>query len=166
MSAYYIHQDPKRCIGCCACEVHCKTANALAVGPRLCRIVPVGPDLVNGIPRLSFVFMPCFHCEKPWCVAACPTGAMQKRSKDGIVFVDPSRCVGCKSCITACPWGTPQWDAATGKVTKCDHCRDRVDRGLVPACVAKCTAHALHWTTPEEASRRKREARARRLGEP
>src|SRR5512139_1342488 len=152
MSIYYIQQDQKRCIGCYACEVHCKTKNDLAVGPRFCRIMTVGPRMVKEIPRMQFVFMPCFHCEKPWCVSACPTGAMQKRAKDGIVFIDFSLCVGCKSCITACPWGVPQWDRTTGKAVKCDYCRDRVDRGLQPACVTKCTAHALKWVTPEEAS--------------
>jgi Fe-S-cluster-containing dehydrogenase component len=165
MSGYYIEQDQKRCIGCHACEVHCKTAHDVPVGPRRCRIVPVGPKQVRGVPRMSFVFMPCFHCEKPWCVAACPTGAMQKRARDGIVFVEPSRCVGCKSCITACPWGSPQWDAGAGTVTKCDYCMGRIDRGLEPACVTKCTARALRWTTPGEASLHKRERRARELGD-
>jgi Fe-S-cluster-containing dehydrogenase component len=160
MSRYVIDQDQRRCIGCHACEVHCKAAHDAPVGPRSCRIISVGPKDVGGIPRQSFVFMPCFHCEQPWCVAACPTGAMQRRAQDGIVFVEEARCVGCRSCMTACPWGAPQWDGARGKVVKCDACKDRVDRGLAPACVTKCTARALHWTTPEEASARKREQRA------
>lgn len=165
MSVYYIQQDQKRCIGCYACEVHCKSKNDLPVGPRFCRIITVGPKMVGEIPRMQFVFMPCFHCEKPWCVSSCPTGAMQKRPKDGIVFVDSSLCVGCKSCITACPWGVPQWDRGSGKVVKCDYCRDRVDRGLRPACVTKCTAHALKWVTPEEASESKRERFAKEIAE-
>ncbi len=164
MSSYLIHQDLKRCIGCYACEVHCKTKNNLPVGPRLTRIVPVGPKVVSGIPRMMFLFMPCFHCEKPWCVSACPTGAMQKRPKDGIVFVDSSLCVGCKSCIMACPWGVPQWDKERGKVVKCDYCRDRIDQGLKPACVTKCTARALKFLTPEEASALKREKLANDFG--
>jgi len=82
---------------------------------------------------------------------------MQKRAKDGIVFVDQSLCVGCKACITACPWGVPQWEPEIGKVAKCDYCRDRIDKGLKPACVTKCTAHALHWVSAAEASAMKRE---------
>jgi Fe-S-cluster-containing dehydrogenase component len=107
--------------------------------------------------------MPCFHCEKPWCVAACPTGAMQKREKDGIVFVESSLCVGCKSCIIACPWGTPQWNPETGKATKCDYCRDRVDAGLKPACVTKCLTQCLDFgvATAEETAALKRERWAR-----
>ena len=88
MSKYYIYQDAKRCIGCFSCESHCKTKNNLPIGPRLTQIIPVGPKKLNNLPRMSYVFMPCFHCQEPWCVAACPTGAMQKRPKDGIVFVD------------------------------------------------------------------------------
>jgi Fe-S-cluster-containing dehydrogenase component len=157
MSEYYIYQDQQRCIGCHACEVHCKTENDVPVGPRLCRIIPVGPKNIGGQLKINFIFMPCFHCEKAWCMTACPTGAIQRRDKDGIVFIESSLCVGCKSCITACPWGVPQWDSSTGKVRKCDYCRHRIDQGLKPACVTGCTTEALQWLSPEEASRIKRE---------
>ena len=130
MSTYTLRHDEANCIGCQACEVHCKTNKGLGPGPAPCKIVFVGPVDVAGQPRLRLVFMPCFHCEEPWCVKACPTGAMQRREKDGIVFVDSSICVGCKSCMAACPWGTPQWDPATRKVVKCDYCKDRLEAGL------------------------------------
>ncbi len=94
---------------------------------------------------MAFVFMNCFHCEDPWCVPVCPTGAMRKRPKDGIVYVESSLCVGCKSCITACPWGAPQWNPETGKVVKCNYCMDRIDQGLEPSCVTKCVTHCLHF---------------------
>ena len=162
MSDYYIFQERKRCIGCRACEIHCKTPNEVPVGPNYCKIIPVGSSTQwRCVSRVQFIFMPCFHCESPWCVAACPTGAMQKRPTDGIVFVDPSLCIGCKACITACPWGAPQWNAETGKVFKCDFCKDRIDQGLEPACVTGCTTAALKWTTPAKSLniRREREAK-------
>lgn len=165
MSVYYIHHDQKRCIGCQACEVHCKMENDVPVGPRLNLIVPVGPKKVGTVPRINFVYMPCFHCEKPWCVASCPTGAMQKRAKDGIVFVEQSLCIGCKSCVTACPWGVPQWNKEKGKVSKCDYCRHRVDEGLQPACVTGCTTNALRWVPATEASKLKRERYAKEIAE-
>ncbi len=126
MSDYMVSHDIERCIGCQACEAHCKVQNNSPKGAWYCKIMTIPPRIVRGVPRFDFVYMSCFHCERPWCVSACPTGAMQRRSKDGIVFVEQERCVGCKACITACPWGVPQWDASTGKVGKCDWCsRDR-----------------------------------------
>ena len=150
MSKYYLFQDTKRCIGCYSCEVHCKSSKNLPIGPRLNQIIPVGPKVVNNLPRMAHVFMPCFHCEQPWCVSACPTGAMQKRAEDGIIFVDPELCVGCKTCISACPWGAPQWNADSGKVVKCDYCKDRIDEDQEPACVRKCVTKCLHFGKVEE----------------
>ena len=150
MSIYFLFQDTKKCIGCHACEIQCKTNKALATGPMLCEIIPVGPKMVGELPRAAYTFMPCFHCENPWCVAACPTGAMQKRVKDGIVFVNQDVCVGCKTCISACPWGAPQWDPEKGKAIKCDYCKDRLDEGLQPACVTICPTGSLHFSRANE----------------
>jgi len=158
VSKYYLSHDPEKCIACYACEVHCKTKNALPMGPRFCQIMVIGPKMVGTLPKLGLVFMPCFHCERPWCVSACPTGAMQKRPADGIVFVESDLCVGCKSCITACPWGAPQWNPETGKAVKCDYCRDRIDQGLKPACVTKCLTQCLEFgTSTHEATQQKRD---------
>ncbi|MCB2193786.1 MAG: 4Fe-4S dicluster domain-containing protein, partial [Deltaproteobacteria bacterium] len=98
MSKYYLLQDSERCIGCLACEVHCKSNKSLPIGPALCKNMSVGPVEVKNIPRVRFVFMPCFHCEEPWCLNVCPSGAIQRRTSDGIVFIEPSLCIGCKSC--------------------------------------------------------------------
>ncbi|MBW1980771.1 MAG: FAD-dependent oxidoreductase [Deltaproteobacteria bacterium] len=157
MSQYHLYQDREECIGCHSCEVHCKDNKGLPPGPRLCRIITTTPQVVNNIPKTDFVFMPCFHCDEPWCVPACPTGAMQTRAKDGIVFVDEELCVGCKSCIEACPYGAPQWNPETGKVVKCDYCMDRVDQGLEPACVAKCVTKCLHFERTAELTEEQRE---------
>lgn len=150
MSQYYLFQDTKKCIGCRTCEVQCKANKNLSKGPRPCQIIQVGPKLISSLPKISFIFMPCFHCENPWCVSACPTGAMGKREADGIVSIDKELCVGCKTCISACPWGAPQWDEKTGKVVKCDYCKDRIDQGLEPACVTTCTTGCLTFGPVEE----------------
>ncbi|MCF8084595.1 MAG: 4Fe-4S binding protein [Deltaproteobacteria bacterium] len=150
MSQYVLFQDIDRCIGCYSCEVHCKANKGLPDGPRLCRIYPVGPRTVDKVPRIAFPFMACFHCETPWCVPVCPTGAMQKRPKDGIVFVDEDKCIGCRQCMYACPWGVPQWNPETRKVVKCDLCRDRIDEGLQPSCVTKCITGCLYLDNKED----------------
>ena len=118
---------------------------------------------IAGRPRVRFVYMPCFHCEDAWCIKACPTGAMQRREKDGIVFVQSSLCVGCKSCMAACPWGTPQWDPVTRKVVKCDYCKDRLDDGLLPACVTKCVTGCLSFGVTNEVPDPRRERYARQI---
>lgn len=150
MSQYVLFQDIDRCIGCYSCEVHCKANKDLPDGPRLCRIYQVGPRTVDKVPRIAFPFMACFHCETPWCVPVCPTGAMQKRPKDGIVFVDEDKCIGCRQCMYACPWGVPQWNPETRKVVKCDLCKDRIDEGLQPACVTKCITGCLYLDNKED----------------
>jgi Fe-S-cluster-containing dehydrogenase component len=163
MSNYMLRHDETNCIGCEACELHCKTNKNLGPGAKPCKIVSVGPVDVAGRPRMRFVFMPCFHCEEAWCAKACPTGAMQRREKDGIVFVQASLCVGCKSCIAACPWGTPQWDPVTRRVVKCDYCKDRIDVGLEPACVTKCVTGCLSFGVAGELPDLRRELYARQI---
>ncbi len=160
MSKYYLFQDKKKCIGCQSCEVNCKSNKMLPRGPKLCQIITIGPKFIDGAPKASYVFIPCFHCENPWCVAVCPTGAMKKRHEDGIVHIDESLCVGCKTCITACPWGAPQWNNEKGKAVKCDYCMDRLDKGLKPACVTVCTTHCLEFVPGEQAPQVRRERHA------
>ena len=145
MSKYYLLQNAQRCIGCLACEVSCKSNKGLGPGPSLCKNLSVGPTERGGIPAVHQVFIPCFHCEDPWCLSVCPTGAVKKRPQDGIVFIEASLCIGCKSCIMACPWGSCQWDPASHRAVKCDYCMDRVDQGLKPACVTKCLSQCLSF---------------------
>ncbi len=162
MSKYIVTQNVADCIGCRACEVHCKDKNNSGTKAFYCRMIEVSSTAAP-LPKIDFVYLSCFHCERPWCVDVCPTGAMQRREQDGIVFVEEGACVGCKACITACPWSVPQWNPETGKVGKCDLCKDRIDEGLEPACVTKCTTGCLTFTTPAEASQIRRQEFAEQL---
>ncbi|MBF0530708.1 MAG: 4Fe-4S binding protein [Deltaproteobacteria bacterium] len=161
MSQYLLKYEPQRCISCSACELHCQTHHRLDSNTGLGILITIGPMESAGKPQTMSAFMPCFHCEKPWCIAACPTRAIIKRDSDGIVFIEKSLCVGCKACIEACPWKIPKWDEKSGKVNKCDYCRDRLEEGLKPACVSGCTAHALTFSRPNDTSRRTRAAYAK-----
>ena len=163
MSQSYIRTNQDRCITCKACEVHCKAKNRVPLGAKLGLLVTSGPVQKGDKPRILNLFMPCFHCEQPWCVAACPTGAMARRETDGIVHIVADLCVGCKACIVACPWKVPQWDEMSGKAIKCDFCMDRLDRGQDPACVTACTAHALEFVRPNPESVKTREAYGLRM---
>ncbi len=160
MSKYIVMHNSADCIGCKACEVQCRSLHNGGPGAFFCRVLSV--EQAEPKPALGFTYTSCFHCENPWCVKACPTGAMRRRH-DGIVFVEKSLCVGCKACITACPWAAPQWNAQTGKVDKCDLCRDRIDQGLKPACVTTCAMSCLQFTTPDTASQEKRQGFAEQI---
>ncbi|MBI4343984.1 MAG: 4Fe-4S dicluster domain-containing protein [Euryarchaeota archaeon] len=119
--------DLKKCIGCFSCETSCKLEHDLPVGPRYLRVMQVGPKKVRGRIRNLYVPMLCFHCSPAPCVQPCPTGAISKRARDGIVWIDPEKCIGCKQCIQACPFGAIHWNSNTRKAVKCDFCVHRVD---------------------------------------
>ncbi len=102
----------------------------------------------------------CNHCDNPPCVAVCPTQATWKREEDGIVMMDWHRCIGCRYCMAACPYGSrsfnwrdprpfikdinPDFPTRTkGVVEKCTFCDERLAKGLQPACVEACTEKAL-----------------------
>ena len=157
--------DLDTCVGCHACAVNCKEWNAGGVSAPLTDRNPYqdAPDGVwfnrvhsyeAGIGAASrTVNFPrsCLHCETPACVTVCPTGASYKRAEDGIVLVDPDRCIGCKLCSWACPYGAREYDEDEGVMKKCTLCVDRIynealpEPERVPACVSTCPAHARHF---------------------
>ncbi len=93
----------------------------------------------------------CLHCETPACVTVCPTGASFKRAEDGIVLVDDDKCIGCKLCSWACPYGAREYSETTGTMKKCTLCIDRIynahlpESERVPACVQACPTGARHF---------------------
>jgi molybdopterin-containing oxidoreductase family iron-sulfur binding subunit len=101
--------DTRRCVGCKACVVACKAENKTPPGVSYTVVVEEAfRDRVDEKPL--FMTKPCFHCEKPPCVNVCPVSATFKRERDGIVVIDYDRCIGCRYCITACPYGARSFD--------------------------------------------------------
>ena len=133
--------DNRKCIGCHACTVACKTENQvpLSVNRTWVKYVEKG-EFPN--TRRVFQVTRCNHCEKPPCVTICPVTAMYKR-KDGIVDFDPQRCIGCKACMQACPYDAIYMDPDDGTAAKCHFCAHRTEVGLEPACVVVCPEHAI-----------------------
>ncbi len=170
MARYAMAIDIKRCFGCQTCAVACKMANGMPKGVAYSKVLTVGGSFIDtargSYPDCSLEYLPfqCQHCEKPACMAACPTGATQQRD-DGIVSIDGELCIGCASCIEACPYegvrtlleGAPDYyldmvvgeaDAPAhrgGTVEKCTFCYNLVDRGEPPACMQLCPGRARHW---------------------
>src|SRR5712691_2872375 len=98
--------DTRRCVGCRACVVACKAENKTP--PGVSYTVVVEEAVANRFDdKPIFMTKPCFHCEKPPCVDVCPVSATFKRERDGIVVIDYDRCIGCRYCITGCPYGAP-----------------------------------------------------------
>lgn len=155
--------DLKRCIGCQSCTMACKAENGTPPGIFWTRVI----EKEEGkFPFAYKVFMPlrCNHCSEPACVPVCPTGATYVREQDNLVLVDQDKCIGCHSCVVACPYQaravaedtrgyygeqqTPyeavayqNWQPNTAQ--KCTLCVHRIDRGQQPACVETCPTQAL-----------------------
>jgi len=132
--------DLRRCIGCHSCTVACKAENEVPLGVFRCWVKTVE---VGRYPRVRRMFLPqlCNNCENPPCVAVCPVEATWKR-EDGIVVVDPHKCIGCRYCMASCPYGVRYLHPTMNIVEKCHWCVHRVERGLRPACVEACPAGA------------------------
>lgn len=185
--------DITRCIGCHACQVACKHwndrdgeetelegalgfQNPVTLSAKTLTLMTyheLPDDAAPGGLRYLFTMRRCLHCLEPACASACPTTAL-KRQPDGIVAYDFDKCIGCRYCVWACPWGVPtaEWNSLTPKINKCTHCGDRADQPAplarngqaltqeeqqqyranvtVPACVKACPADALLFGEREQ----------------
>jgi len=157
---YAFHFDASACNGCKACTIACKSKNDLPVGITWRRVYEYGgggwvqdkEDRNLMIPNNIYAYamsVACMHCEKPLCAEVCPTGAITK-GDDGIVVIDAEKCIGCRYCEWACPYGAPQFDEEAGNMTKCDMCQDLVAQGMVPDCVSACVMRALDFGELDE----------------
>ena len=133
--------DIGRCVGCGACVLACRLENGWPPGAAWRRVLPLNLRRRPAGPTY-FLSVACHHCERPACVAACPSRAYTKRD-DGVVVHAEDRCVGCRYCEMACPFGAPAYLVDRGVMSKCHLCHHRLDRGEEPACVAACPVDAL-----------------------
>lgn len=143
--------DQTLCNGCKTCQMACKDKHDLPIGVKWRRVVEYtgGSWAISGDTAQPNVFsyytsISCNHCENAVCMNVCPTTAMSRRD-DGTVYVDESKCVGCRYCEWVCPYSAPQFNAETGHMSKCDGCYDYRQQGQEPACVASCPTRALAW---------------------
>ncbi len=135
--------DLTKCLGCEACAYACKEHNNLdksAPTNKLSANTWTAIDRKNGVN----IRRQCMHCEDPACASACPVGALTKTSVGAVVY-DEKKCMGCRYCMVACPFGVPtyEWDKALPTVKKCILCFDAAaGKGTVPACTSACPSGA------------------------
>ena len=157
--------DLNVCVGCHACVTSCKEWNTSGEAGSLADLRPYDADpsgtFFNRVqtfeagefPLADTIHFPksCLHCEDPPCVPVCPTGASYKRKEDGLVLVDFDKCIGCKYCAWACPYGVRELDTQEKVMKKCTLCVDRIyneslaEHDRQPACVQACPTRARHF---------------------
>ena len=181
MAKYGILFNADKCIACQACFVACKEENQVHPGMKWVRIDRQEDPKARVI---TYFRVSCQHCEEPACMKVCPAKAISK-GKFGEVLVDQAKCIGCKMCLAACPYGAPQFNDAkvttywpgkkplverplepwqqhvAGKAEHCTLCSHRLAKGKKPACVENCSTGALtlidyEALKPEEAEAIKR----------
>lgn len=155
--------DQERCVGCWSCAIVCKSENNVPLGAWWNRILTNGDDLdqprtERGLLQMEWLPLACQHCENAPCVKVCPVQATYRRD-DGVVMMDNDRCIGCRYCMIACPYGvrTFNWGTAErptpfetgmvvarplGTVEKCLLCVHRIAEDQIPSCVWSCPAQA------------------------
>ena len=133
--------DNRKCIGCHACTVACKSEHDVPIGVNRTWVKYIEKGEFPDTRRL-FSVMRCNHCADAPCVEICPTEALYTR-KDGIVDFDDRRCISCKACTQACPYDALYIHPDSMTAAKCNYCSHRTDIGLEPACVIVCPEHAI-----------------------
>ena len=158
-NAYSILTDTTRCIGCEKCVEGCKKANDLGddVAWRWkAKIDDLSSTRFTKIiqqPGKRFIRQHCHHCQQSACVSACIVGALKKQ-EEGAVTYDETKCMGCRYCMMACPFGIPRydWEAKVPYVRKCILCYDKLTAGELeaPGCVSACPEKATIFGTRDE----------------
>lgn len=132
----------KFCIDCERCKAACVETNEVPAYGSRTDILEIGADIKHGLHDATFMPILCNHCNVPPCVRVCPTTATWKDEVTGIVTMNSKRCIGCKTCMTACPYNARYFKEETRAVDKCDFCWDkRLSQGKTDtACVEACPA--------------------------
>jgi DMSO reductase iron-sulfur subunit len=153
MTQHGFYYDATRCTGCKTCQLACSDCYNLPTSYFYRRVYEYSggtweKQADGSYTQNAFVYftsISCNHCVSPACTSVCPTGAMNKDADNGIVSVDPNKCIGCGYCVMACPYDAPTVDHEKGHSVKCDGCKARVIQGEKPFCVEACSTRALEF---------------------
>jgi len=146
--------DSEKCTGCRICESACSLHHEKVCNPTRARI-----SIVKWETAGLYVPMVCQQCEDPICEIVCPMHAIERDEKTGAMLIDYDLCVGCRLCVTFCPFGGVNLDPRTGRIMKCDLCDGE------PVCVEFCQPQALQYLSATAINLRKRRAAAEKLSD-
>jgi anaerobic dimethyl sulfoxide reductase subunit B len=138
---FYFEQS--RCIKCYACEIACKQWHDIDAGTFKLRQVMERDEGIFPTAKRTFFSLSCRHCTEAPCIAACSVNAIDQ-DEYGILKVNKDKCIGCRACLEACPFGIPQFDEK-GILQICDMCSERLAQGKNPICSDSCPTRALQW---------------------
>ena len=136
--------NPDKCAGCRTCELMCSFEHTKTFNPRLSSVT-----VMHYETALTSVPVMCMQCDEACCLKVCPVGAIT-RDDQGVVNMNPDKCIVCKMCVSVCPLGNISYSQAGKKVFKCDLC------GGDPKCVKYCSAGAIQFVDPAESPERKK----------
>lgn len=135
MSQKKLSIDPLKCTGCGDCETACARKHTKTGDIKKARIRIISDNKDDGF----YLPSTCQHCENPPCMAVCPQGAIVRDPESDAVKIDKSLCIGCRMCVSACPFGAMDFDEDQASAYKCDLCDG------APECVRVCEAKAIDY---------------------
>ncbi len=130
--------QPEKCVDCHNCQLACSLAHEGVFSPTKSCISVLASKLKFSVP------LTCLQCKEPACATVCTTGALSKNQETGRVDYDKSKCIGCRLCVAACPFGNISYSTDAGKVYKCDTCDGD------PSCAKVCPTGAISWVDENE----------------
>lgn len=171
--------DLTRCTGCRGCQVACKQWNQLeaenttffngqgyqnppAMSEHTLTAIRFREYQRHGESEFAFYKEMCMHCNEPACASVCPVSAFVK-TPEGPVVYNAKRCIGCRFCMIACPFGVPkyQWSKTLPLVVKCSGCYARVKAGLIPACAKACPSAITYGSRKDMIAEAEKRLKAR-----
>ena len=155
----------EKCLGCKSCELACAIAHSSTKDLNSLASSPEKPGYRIHVEAYEHKSVPvhCNHCDDAPCMMACPTGAIHREGENEPVLFNQARCIGCKMCVQACPFGVITMRLDGKGVLKCDLCIERLAEDQEPACVEACPTNALVFGSEEQVNRAKRIKAAERL---
>ncbi len=129
--------QPELCVGCKSCELACSLKHGNFFSPVKSCISVLTSPLKFSVP------LTCLQCDDPACAKVCVTDALHKNPKTGVIEYEANKCIGCRLCVSACPFGNITYNKDTSKVIKCDVC------GGDPECAKFCPTGAISWVTED-----------------